>query len=95
MSVAPNSVAIRCRDACRLMAMIRSAPSSRAASTADSPTAPSPTTATVDPGRTPAVTAACQPVLITSDSASRLGIRSSSGCSGVANSVPSACGIRM
>jgi hypothetical protein len=41
------------------------------------------------------VTAACQPVLITSDSANRLGTRSSSGCSGVATKVPSAWGMRM
>ena len=61
-----------CRGSWRLIAMTRSAPSCDAASTPHSPTAPSPTTATVMPGRTPAETAACQPVLITSDSASRL-----------------------
>ena len=53
----------------RLSAMIRMAPSFLAASTADSPTAPSPTTATVSPSPTPALTAAWEPVHITSESA--------------------------
>ena len=44
--------------------MIRSAPSRWAASTAESPTAPSPTTATTMPGPTPALTAAWLPVHI-------------------------------
>ena len=50
--------------------MIRSAPSRLAASTPERPTAPSPTTATVSPGRTPAQTAAWWPVAITSESVS-------------------------
>src|SRR5438270_679204 len=49
--------------------MIRSAPRRLAAMTAHSPTAPSPTTATVSPGLTPALNAAWWPVHITSDSA--------------------------
>src|SRR6516225_3030471 len=75
MSVAPNSSASFCRASWRLIAMIRSAPSSRAASTASRPTAPSPTIATVLPGRTSAATAPNQPVPSTSEAASRLGIR--------------------
>ena len=47
--------------------MIRSAPSCLAASTASSPTAPSPTTATVLPGPASAATAPNQPVPSTSD----------------------------
>ena len=47
MSVAPNSRARAWRSAWRLIAMIRSAPSCLAARTPRSPTAPSPTTATV------------------------------------------------
>jgi hypothetical protein len=47
------------------------------------------------PGRTPAETAACHPVDITSDSANRLGTRSSEGCSGAATRVPSASGMRI
>ena len=57
MSVAPNSRASFCRDSWRLIAMIRSAPSCRAASTPSRPTAPSPTTATVLPGSASAATA--------------------------------------
>src|SRR6266545_5913578 len=62
--------------------MTRSAPSCLAASTASSPTAPSPTTATVLPGPASAATAPNQPVPSTSEAASRLGIRSSEGTSG-------------
>ena len=47
--------------------MIRSAPSRLDANTADRPTAPSPTTATVSPRFTPALTAAWCPVDITSE----------------------------
>ena len=50
--------------------MIRSAPSRLAASTPESPTAPSPTTATVWPASTCAQTAAWWPVAITSESVS-------------------------
>src|ERR1700738_676629 len=74
--------------------MIRSAPISLAESTPSRPTAPSPTTATVLPGFTFAASAANQPVPITSESANRLGIRSSDGTSGVATRVPSASGTR-
>ena len=49
---------------------MRSAPSRREARTAHRPTAPSPTTATVSPFLTPAMTAAWCPVDITSDRAS-------------------------
>lgn len=58
------------------------------------PTAPSPTTATVLPGPAAAASAANQPVPSTSEAASSDGMRSSSGCSGVATSVPSAWGMR-
>jgi hypothetical protein len=51
MSVAPKSRASACRDAWRLMAMIRPAPITFADSTPRRPTAPSPTTTTVLPGR--------------------------------------------
>ena len=94
MSVAPNSRARSCRVLWRLMAMIRPAPICFAASTPMSPTAPSPTTATVEPGCTRAASAAYQPVPSTSEVASRLGIRSSGGNSSVATSVPSASGTR-
>lgn len=50
MSVAPNCRARSCREACRDMAMIRSAPISFAAITPHRPTAPSPTTTAVEPG---------------------------------------------
>jgi hypothetical protein len=63
--------------------------------TPDRPTAPSPTTATVMPRRTPAEAAACHPVAITSDSANKLGTRSSGSSSGVATRVPSANGMRI
>jgi len=76
------------------MTMIRPAPSSLAAMTPHSPTAPSPTTATADLGVTSAAMAAHQPVLITSDRASRLGMCLGSGGAGVATSVPSASGTR-
>src|SRR5215208_3138528 len=88
ISLAPNSRASRWRDSCRLIAMIRSAPSCLAASTASRPTAPSPTTATVLPGPASAATEPNQPVPSTSEAASRLGIRSSGGTSGVATRVP-------
>jgi hypothetical protein len=78
----------------RPMAMIRSAPSWLAASTASSPTAPSPTTATVLGGPASAATAPNQPVPSTSEAASKLRIRSSEGMSGVATRVPSARGTR-
>ena len=58
--------------------MIRSAPICFADNTPSSPTAPSPTTATVAPGFTFAASAANHPVPITSESASRLGIMSAS-----------------
>ena len=76
------------------MATTRSAPIRDAASTPDRPTAPSPTTTTVSPCFTPAATAACQPVPMTSESASSEGTRASSGTSGVATRVPSASGTR-
>src|SRR6266511_3941712 len=94
MSVAPNSRASFCRGTWRLMAMIRSAPRCRAASTASRPTAPSPTTATVLPGPALAATAPNQPVPSTSEAARKLGIRSFGGRSGVATRVPSASGTR-
>src|SRR3954453_13674655 len=72
--------------------MIRSAPSCLAASTAISPTAPSPTTATVLPGQASAATAPNQPVPSTSDAARKLGIRSSDGTSGGAPGGPSGGG---
>ena len=68
-SVAPNSRATAWRAAFRDRAMIRSAPRRLDARTADSPTAPSPTTATVIPGPTPALTAAWWPVQATSERA--------------------------
>src|SRR5437762_14293301 len=74
--------------------MIRPAPKCLADRTASRPTAPSPTTATVESGFTLAATAANQPVPITSDSVSRLGTRSSEGTCGVATRVPSASGTR-
>ena len=74
----------RCRGACRLIAIICSAPSCLAASTASSPTAPSPTTATAFPGPAWAATAANHPVPSTSEAASNDGISSASGWSGVA-----------
>src|SRR2546430_14657385 len=76
------------------MAMIRSAPICLAESTPSNPTAPSPTTATVEPGFTLAASAANQPVPMTSESVSKLGIKSSEGISGVATKVPSASGTR-
>ena len=94
MSVAPNSRASFCRVSWRLMAMIRSAPICLAESTPSRPTAPSPTTTTVDPGFTLAASAANQPVPSTSEVVSRLGTRSSGGTPGVGTSVPSASGTR-
>jgi hypothetical protein len=94
MAVAPNARASSCRAARRLIAMIRSAPICLAESTPRRPTAPSPTTTTVLPGRTFAASAANQPVPKTSEVVSRLGIRSSGGRPGVATRVPSASGTR-
>src|SRR3954464_12616022 len=75
--------------------MIRSAPICLADSTPISPTAPSPTTTTVEPGLTLAASAANQPVPSTSEVASRPGTTSSDGTPpGVGTSVPSACGTR-
>ncbi len=70
--------------------MTRSAPIWAAASTPQRPTAPSPTTTAVSPGFTPAATAACQPVAITSVSASSDGTRASSGIPSVVTRLPSA-----
>src|SRR5436309_2811812 len=74
--------------------MIRPAPISFAERTASRPTAPSPTTTAVTPGLTLAASAANQPVPMTSESVSRLGMRSSGGSPGVATRVPSASGTR-
>ena len=94
-SVAPKARASFCRFAWRLIAMIRSAPICFADSTPSSPTAPSPTTTTVDPGFTFAASAANQPVPSTSDVVSRLGNNSAGGTPpGVGTSVPSASGTR-
>ena len=90
MSVAPNARAISCRGSWRDIAITRSAPSWAAARTPHSPTAPSPITTAVPPGSTPAATAACQPVAITSDSVSSDGIRASSGVPSVFTRLPSA-----
>ena len=68
--------------------MIRSTPSRLAARTASRPTAPSPTTTTVLPGPASTATAPNQPVPKTSEAASRLGIRSTSGMPGMATRVP-------
>lgn len=93
--VAPNSRASFWRDAWRLMAMIRSAPSCLAESTASSPTAPSPTTATVPPGRTSAQTAAWWPVDMTSERvSSEASIASEWPEPGTGTSAPSASGTR-
>src|SRR6516165_4631700 len=75
MSVAPNSRASCCRFSCRLITMIRSAPICLAERTPSRPTAPSPTTTTVDPGLTLAASAANQPVPSTSDVVSRQLVR--------------------
>jgi hypothetical protein len=56
--VAPKTRASSCRSGCRDIAMISEAPSRFAAMIAQRPTAPSPTTATESPRRTPAETAA-------------------------------------
>src|SRR5215472_11030363 len=82
MSVARTPAPSFWRSSCRLIAMIRSAPSCLAAKTASRPTAPSPATATVVPGFTLAATAPNQPVPSTSEAASRLGTRSSGGVGG-------------
>ena len=77
------------------MSTICSAPSRLAASTADSPTAPSPITVTVDPRETPAVTAAWWPVQNTSDRVSSEGSSAESSPTGSFTSVPWACGTRI
>src|ERR687894_239664 len=62
-SVAPNSSALVSRNLLESTAMTREAPHSPVVSTAASPTAPAPTTATVCPGRTlPASTPTSYPV---------------------------------
>src|SRR5215469_2122345 len=76
------------------MAIIRAAPICLAERMPRRPTAPSPTTATVEPGFTFAASAANQPVPMTSESVNRLGIKSFDGISGVATNVPSARGTR-
>ena len=76
------------------MRMICSAPSRFAASTADSPTAPSPITVTVVRGLTPAVTAQWCPVGNTSDRDSSDGSSAESSPTGSFTSVPWACGTR-
>ncbi len=90
MSVAPKAVASCWRDSWRDIATIRSAPSSLAAMTPHRPTAPSPMTTAVLPGRTREETAACQPVAMTSARVSSDGRRASSGTPSVATRVPSA-----
>src|SRR3954447_24496666 len=79
MSVAPKSRASACRSAWRLNTMMRSAPSCFAARMPRSPTAPSPTTATVLPGPASAASAANQPVTSTSEAGIREGMRSGFG----------------
>src|SRR6266550_1399427 len=74
--------------------MIRSAPICFADSTPRIPTAPSPTTATVEPGFTLAASAANQPVPRTSEVASKLASMSFDGNSLVGTRVPSASGTR-
>ena len=76
------------------MRMICSAPSRFAASTAHSPTAPSPITVTVVRGFTPAVTAQWWPVGNTSDRDSSAGSSAESSPTGSLTSVPCACGTR-
>ena len=94
-SVAPNSRATSWRTGLRLSAMMRSAPSRLAARTPERPTAPSPTTATVPPGRTSAHTAAWWPVAITSESvSSEASISSECPEPGTLTSEPSASGTR-
>ena len=97
-SVAPYSRPRSVRASCRPIRMIRSAPSCLADSTASSPTAPSPMTATVSPAVTPARWAACQPVPYTSDRVSSEASRPSSAVvgstSGTLTRVPSASGTR-
>lgn len=74
---------------------MRPAPSREAARTAESPTAPSPTTATVSPSCTPALTAAWWPVLITSESVSSdRRVASSWPEPGTGTNVPDASGTR-
>ncbi len=90
MWVAPNRRAIFCRSSCRDIATTRSAPIWAAASTAQSPTAPSPTTTTVSPGFTPAETAQCQPVGRTSERVSSDGSIDASGRPSVFIRLPSA-----
>src|SRR5205085_5112580 len=70
-SVAPNSRPRSVRSLCRPIRTIRSAPSRLAASTAESPTAPSPITVTVVRGLTPDLTAQWWPVGKTSEGEQR------------------------
>ena len=93
MSVAPNFLAISWRDSWRDIATTRSAPSWAAARTPHRPTAPSPTTTAVPPWApepSPDITAACQPVAITSVRASRSGYIAASGVSSSLTREPSA-----
>ncbi len=90
MWVAPNSVAIFWRDSWRDIATIFSAPITEAARTPHRPTAPSPTTTAVPPSGTPAATAACQPVAITSVRASSDRVMAASGSPSVRTRLPSA-----
>src|SRR5262249_10076980 len=76
-SAPPKSRAGFSRGACRLIAVIRSAPGCLAASTASRPAAPSPTTVTVLPGAACTATAPNQLVPSTSEAVSRLRMRSS------------------
>ena len=93
-SVAPKARAISWRGSCRDIAITRSAPICAAARTPHSPTAPSPTTTTVSPLRTPADTAQCQPVGNTSARVSSEGIIPGSGMPAVFTRLPSACATR-
>jgi len=74
--------------------MTRSAPSRRAASTAHRPTAPSPTTTTVEPGWTPADIPAWWPVALTALKVNRAGPHPGSGFSASPTGVPSGGGAR-
>ena len=94
MSVAPNPAPRSVRSVCRPIRMICPAPRRLAASTAHSPTAPSPTTATLTPGPACAVTAAWWPVQNTSVSVISDGSSAESAATGSFTSVPEACGTR-
>ena len=89
-----DSRASAIRSLWRPSMMICSAPSRFAAITPHRPTAPSPTTAVVWPGATPAARAAWWPVPITSDKVRSDGISASSLPTGRRTRVPSACGTR-